>query len=51
MKKDYLKLLEWRSPKRRRRREGRPRNSWVQEVTTGMREQGINSMEWIDGEE
>ena len=24
-----------------RRRKGRPRNSWMQEVTTGMRERGI----------
>ena len=35
----------------RRRREGRPRNSWIQKVTTGKRENGINSMEWIDGRE
>ena len=27
--------------RRRRRRRGRPRNSWMQEVTTGMRERGI----------
>ena len=31
--------------------EGKPRNSWKQEVTTGMREKGINGMEWIDREE
>ena len=26
-----------------RKREGRPRNSWMQELTTGVREKGINS--------
>jgi hypothetical protein len=26
-------------------KKGRPRNSWMQEVKTGMREKGINSME------
>ena len=30
------KILVWYPPGRRRR--GRPRNSWIQEVTTGMRE-------------
>ena len=29
-----------------RRRKGRPRNSWMQEVTTGMTEGGINNLEW-----
>ena len=38
-------------PGRRRRRKDRPRNSWMQEVTTGMREKGINNVEWIDREE
>ena len=33
-----------------RRRKGRPQNSWMQEVTTGMREMGINNMKWIDKE-
>ena len=33
------------------RRRGRPRNSWMQEVTTRMREKEINSMECIDREE
>ena len=27
------------------------RNSWMQEVTNGKSEKGINSMEWIDREE
>ena len=31
-------ILKWCPPGRRRR--GRPRNSWMQEVTTGMRETG-----------
>ena len=26
---------------------GRPEISWMQEATTGIREKGINSMEWI----
>ena len=43
------KILE-SCPHGRRRRKGRPRNSWTQEVT-GMREKGINNMEWIDREE
>ena len=38
------KILEW-CP------QGRPRNSWIQEVTTGMREKGINNMEWVNREE
>ena len=33
------KSLEWCPPGRSRK--GRPRNSWMQEVTTGMREEGI----------
>ena len=40
------KILEWCPPGRRR--EGRPQNSSMQEVRTGMREKGINNMEWID---
>ena len=43
------KFLEWYPPKRKRK--GRPPNSWMQEVTTRMREKGINNMEWIDREE
>ena len=38
--------MEWCPPGRRRK--VRPRNSWMQEVKTGMREKGINHMEWID---
>ena len=34
-----------------RRRKGRPRNSWMLEVTTGMREKGINNLELLDREE
>ena len=33
-----------------RRRKGRPRNSWMQEVTTGTSEKGINNLEWVDRE-
>ena len=33
------KILEWCPP--RRRRKGRPRHSWMQEVTTVMREKGM----------
>jgi hypothetical protein len=43
------KILDWCPPGRRRKR--RPRNSWIQEVTTGMREKGINNIEWAKGEE
>ena len=41
------KMLESCSPGRRK---GRPRKVLVQEVTTDMREKGINNMEWIDKE-
>ena len=34
-----------------RRRKGRPRISWIQKVITGMREKGINNLEWVDSEE
>ena len=40
------KILEWCPPGKRR---GRPRNSWMQEVTRGMRERGID-LEWVDRE-
>ena len=36
---------------RRRRRKEKPINLWMQEVITGMREKGINSMKWIDRED
>ena len=42
------KILEWCPPGRKRK--GRPRNWWMQEVTTGMREKGISNMEWVDRE-
>ena len=42
------KNLEWYPPGRRRK--GRPRNSWMQEVTAEMRERGINNLEWVDTE-
>ena len=29
----------------------RPRNPQIQEGTTGIRDKGMNNMEWIDGEE
>ena len=41
-------MLEWCPPGRRRK--GRPRNSWMQDVTTGMREPGIGDLEWVDRE-
>ena len=40
------KILEWGPPERRRK--GRPRNSWMEEAKTGMREKGIKNMEWVD---
>ena len=42
------KKLEWCPPGRPRN--GKPRNSWMQEVTTGMREKGIVDLEWVDRE-
>ena len=42
------KMLEWCPPGRRRK--GRLRNSWMQDVTTGMREREINNLEWVDRE-
>ena len=46
MKKGSLKKL---CPPGRRRK-GRPRNLWMQKVTTRMREKGINNLEWVDRE-
>ena len=43
------RILEWCPPGRRRNR--RPRITWMQDVTTGMREQGIGDLEWVDIEE
>ena len=40
------RILEWCPPGRRRK--GRPRNSWMQEVTTGMGEWGIGYLEWVE---
>jgi hypothetical protein len=40
------RIVEWCTPGRRRK--GRPRNSWMQEVTTGMRERGIGDLERFD---
>ena len=42
-------ILEW-CPSGRRRK-GKTQNSWMQEVTTGMREKGINSMGCFSTEE
>ena len=42
------KILEWCPPGRRK---GRPRNLWMQEVTTGMKDNGINNVKWVDREE
>ena len=39
------RLLEWCLPGRRRK--GRPRNLWMQDVTTGMGG-GISDLEWVD---
>ena len=41
-------ILEWCPPGRRKIR---LRNSWVQQITTGMEEKGIGNMEWTDKEE
>ena len=45
----HRKTLEWCPPGRRIK--GRPQNSCMQEVTTGIRNKGIDNMEWIDREE
>ena len=42
------RILEW-CPAGRRRNE-RPRSSWMQGVTTGMREREIGDLEWVDRE-
>ena len=42
------RILEWCPPGRQRKE--KPRNSWMQEVTTGMRERGICDLEWVDRE-
>ena len=42
------RILEWYPTGRRRK--GRPRNSWMPEVTTGMRERGIGELERVDRE-
>ena len=42
------RILEWLPPGRRRK--GRPRNSWMHEVTARMRERGIGDLEWVDRE-
>ena len=42
------RILEWCPPERRRKE--RPRNSWMQEGTTAMRERGIGDLEWVDRE-
>ena len=42
------RILEW-CP-RGRLIMGRPRNSWMQKVTTGMKERGIGDLEWVDRE-
>ena len=39
------RILEWCPPGKRRK--GRPGNSWMEEVTTGMRERGIADLEWV----
>ena len=44
-----LQNLEWCPPGRRRK--GRPRNSWMQEVTTGIKGKGIANIELINREE
>ena len=49
MKKFYLKkkiemVSAWK-------KKGRPRNLWMQEVKTGLREKGIDNMEWVDKKE
>ena len=42
------RILEWCPTGRQRK--GRLQNSWMQQVTTGMRERGIGHLEWVDRE-
>ena len=42
------RILEWCPPGRRRK--GILRNSWMLEVSTGMRERGIGDLVWADRE-
>jgi hypothetical protein len=48
MNKERLtkRIFEWYQQQKER-----SRNSWKQEVTTGMRAKKINNMEWINREE
>ena len=46
--KATFKKIEWYPPGRRRKR--RPRNSWILEVTIGMRDKRIYKNKWIDME-
>ena len=48
MKKGYLKKYNKNGLVSIWKKKKSPRNSRMQEVTTGMREIGINNMEWID---
>ena len=45
-------LFEWCPPgrikKKKKKKKGKTSNLWIQEVTTGMGEKGITSVEWID---
>ena len=41
----------WKKKKKKKKKKGKPRNSWMLEVTTGKREKEINRMEWINREE
>ena len=50
MKKGYLKKI-WNDVHLEKGGKGRPRNSWMQEIATGMGDEGINNMEWNDSEE
>ena len=57
MKKGYLENfwngvhLEEEEEEEEKRKKGIPRNSWIQEVTTEMREKGIKNLKWVDREE
>ena len=51
MREVYLKISYSRVVSTWKKKKGRPRNFWMQEVTSGMREKRINNMKWIDKEE
>ena len=52
MKKGFLKKKNWNDIRLEEEEErGDLEILWLHKLTTGMREKGLNNMEWIDREE